>query len=174
MSAALAVAGGDLAPLLRAEIVRARRSVWLAVFLCDLAFARDPERQVRRVVGLLGQAAADGLDVRLLLAQPPVAGVAVANRAAALYAAWSGVDVRLSPEDEASHAKVALFDGVRVLVGGHNLTHSGLARNEEVTLLVDGAGSAAVADALQRFAVAWERASPVVVEGTALEGVAPW
>lgn len=174
MNTAVAISGRDLSPVLSAEILSARRSVWVSAFLLDIGFGRDLERRARQIARLLGQASGDGLDVRLLLARPGLVSVTVANHAAALYAAWLGVPARISNRDMASHAKLALFDGVRCLVGGHNLTHSGLTQNEDLTMLVDAEGSEIVDDAARRFVDDWDHAISVDVVGTSLEGVTQW
>ena len=102
---------------------------------------------------MLADAAGDGLDVRLLLAAPGSVSVAIPNRATARYCSILGVNVRLSARENASHRKLAVFDTVRCIVGGHNITQGGLSRNQDASLLVAEEGL--VDQAALLFAEAW-------------------
>lgn len=144
----------EFEPLLVSEITRARNSIWLQTFLFDISFHRDRERRVRRVAHLLLEAAGDGLDVRLLLASPGSTSVAIPNLTTAIYCSALGMQVRLSARSDASHKKLAIFDSVRCLVGGHNITHSALRLNQDASILVEGQRLAAQASTL--FAQGWE------------------
>lgn len=156
MSEATLATGSDYEPLLVAEILRARRSIWLQTFLFDMTFQRDTERRARRIAHLLLDAASDGLDVRVLLASPGPTSVAIPNRTTAIYCSILGLEVRLSQRNVASHRKLAVFDSARCLVGGHNITHGGLSLNKDVSILVEGQRLAAQAGSL--FAQCWETA----------------
>lgn len=145
--------------LLIAEIVRARNSIWLQTFLFDISFHRDRERRARRIAHLLLEAAGDGVDVRLLLASPGSTSIAIPNLTTAIYCSALGMEVRLSARNDASHKKLAIFDSVRCLVGGHNITQGGLRLNQDASIMVEGQRLAAQASTL--FAQGWEAGLPV-------------
>lgn len=154
MAEAIAITGSNFEPLLTAEILRAHRSIWLQTFLFDIDFERDFERRARRVAHLLADAVDDGLDVRLLLAAPGLISVAIPNRATALYCSILGIDVRLSKRENASHRKLAVFDSIRCLIGGHNITQGGLFINDDASVLV--ASEPIAQQAADLFSQAWD------------------
>jgi len=59
------------------------------------------------------------------------------NEKAAARLRQNGIDVFFDATDTTTHTKAVVIDRRYVFVGSHNLTHSALARNNELSLLVD-------------------------------------
>jgi cardiolipin synthase A/B len=136
--APVAPASGSVAETTPGEEIRARlmeslaaatRSVEAEVFVLT-----DPD-----VIAGLAAARRRGVGVRMLL--DPNQDV---NRPSFDLLRESGVDVRWYPVPPGArlHAKAALFDGRRLLVGSANWTRSGLSVNHELDLLFEDAKTA--------------------------------
>lgn len=59
------------------------------------------------------------------------------NRATAALLMPSGIKVRFDSLRKTSHAKVVVIDDRWVFLGSHNLTHSALSRNNELSVRID-------------------------------------
>ena len=59
------------------------------------------------------------------------------NRATASLLTPSGIKVRFDSLRKTSHAKVVVIDDRLVFLGSHNLTHSALSRNNEISVRID-------------------------------------
>jgi len=59
------------------------------------------------------------------------------NRATAALLSASGIKVRFDSLRKTSHAKVVVIDDRWVFLGSHNLTHSALSRNNELSVRID-------------------------------------
>ena len=49
----------------------------------------------------------------------------------------SGIEIRFDSLRKTSHAKVVVIDDRYVFLGSHNLTHSALSRNNELSVRID-------------------------------------
>ncbi|HYW22923.1 MAG TPA: phosphatidylserine/phosphatidylglycerophosphate/cardiolipin synthase family protein [Terriglobales bacterium] len=128
-SVAQTAPGQEIRNLLMQALASAARSVQAEVFVLT-----DSD-----VIEGLAAARRRGVSVRLLL--DPDQDV---NRASFGLLRESGVDVRWYPVPPGAklHAKAALFDGRRLLVGSANWSLSGLSVNHELDLLFDDATTA--------------------------------
>lgn len=59
------------------------------------------------------------------------------NRRTAKILRRGGVTVQFDSPTRVTHVKAAVIDGRHVFIGSHNLTHSALTRNNELSLYVD-------------------------------------
>lgn len=130
-------------------IDRAERRVWLAMYV-----VRPDDGPVRALLAALAAAARRGVEVRVALDRSALReGEAEPKHEAAV--AWlqqHGIAVLLDDERTTAHAKVLVVDGRWVLAGSHNWTYSALARNHELSWLVDDPATAArVEDWLRRW-----------------------
>lgn len=132
--------GQEIRALLTQALAGATRSVDAEVFVLTDA----------DVIAGLAAARRRGVDVRLLL--DPGQDV---NRPSLNLLRESGVDVRWYPVPPGAklHAKAALFDGRRLLVGSANWSLSGLSVNHELDLLFEDARTAGAFD--RRFETDW-------------------
>ncbi len=64
-------------------------------------------------------------------------GVNEANRKVARYLRKNKVAVRFESKKKTTHSKVVVVDQRFVFVGSHNMTHSALGKNHEMSLLLD-------------------------------------
>jgi len=81
---------------------------------------------------LLLQRAAEGIDVRVLLANPEWIE---SNQTAASVLREGGIEVRFQREWE-NHTKLIIADGERASVGSINLSYTSLERNREVSVIL--------------------------------------
>lgn len=125
-----------------AAVERARRQIWVCVFICDIRPHRDLEGLVLDLVAALIERRQWGVDVRIMLTgDANAADIATANLATALYLDHADVPVRrvmtLPDGRRGTHAKFAMFDDVAV-VGSQNWTDDGFRQNIEDALLLTG------------------------------------
>jgi phosphatidylserine/phosphatidylglycerophosphate/cardiolipin synthase-like enzyme len=80
-----------------------------------------------------------GIDVRVLLEKTDRKGDSVnrENLATSRRLRQHGIDVRFDSLDRTTHTKVIVIDRRYVFMGSHNLTHSALYYNHELSVLID-------------------------------------
>jgi len=139
-SVAQTTPGEEIRAQLTQSLAAATRSVRAEVFVLTDA----------DVIAALAAARRRGVSVRVLL--DPEQDV---NRPSFTLLGESGVDVRWYPVPPGAklHAKAALFDGRRLLVGSANWSLSGLSVNHELDLLFEDA--AAAGTFASRFETDW-------------------
>lgn len=133
----------------------AGRSVMLVSYVLSPVVAKR-KGAAWSVLATLGEAAARGVNVRVIFERAPRerAGVRAARDACRLLREM-GVQARLGPEGLVLHSKYVVLDGVYSIVGSHNLTNRSLTRNYEVSVLL---GDGRVARDLEgRFERLWRR-----------------
>lgn len=136
--------GWHYARAARRLIDRAERRVWMAMYV-----VRPDDGPVGALLEALAAAAARGVEVRVWLDDAGEReGVADAkHEAAAAWLAARGVAVLRDEASVTTHAKVLVVDGRWVLAGSHNWTYSALARNRELSWLVEDPAAAARVEA---------------------------
>ncbi|MEM2948041.1 MAG: phospholipase D-like domain-containing protein [Candidatus Anstonellales archaeon] len=75
-----------------------------------------------------------GVNVRIIVDESTVDGE---TKAILKYLKNNGVEVRLANYYQRTHAKFIVVDGIRVLVGSHNLSNSALYYNREASVILN-------------------------------------
>jgi phosphatidylserine/phosphatidylglycerophosphate/cardiolipin synthase-like enzyme len=115
------------------RIGQAKRRIICAFYLFKVGDRRGnlPAAVARELV----RARQRGVEVTVILeGEKPVGDD---NRAAASLLARGGVRVLLARGKKATHVKAIAIDDRYVLLGSHNLSHSALSRNDELSVLLD-------------------------------------
>jgi len=89
----------------------------------------------RRLADELIGAKERGVRVRVLL-EPTLSG-SNPNLEMAEYLGDAGIEVRWALPSRTNHAKFAIIDGRKVLVGSHNWSYSAMSTNREASVLVE-------------------------------------
>lgn len=121
--------GGELKERIRG----AKRRIICAFYLFKVT-----DRRGNLPAGLavdLAQAKGRGVDVTVILEGEDSVGRD--NRAAAGYLTRSGVKVVFPRGRRTTHAKAVVIDDRFVMIGSHNLSHAALAKNRELSVLLD-------------------------------------
>ncbi len=129
------------------RIKGAHRRIDIATYVFRLG--QGEGNRPAQLVRELGEARRRGVRVRVLLERDDhAASLNRDNQAAAAALRAEAVEVRFDQPETTSHMKLVVIDGRYSLVGSHNLTHSALRYNHEVSLLVD---DPVLADNLLRY-----------------------
>lgn len=98
-----------------------------------------PGNLPRRIAEELIDARRRGLTVTVVFEQSREADDSLnrENRSTATLLSRNGVTVRFDSLRRTTHTKVVVIDGRYVYLGSHNLTHSALTRNNELSVLLD-------------------------------------
>jgi phosphatidylserine/phosphatidylglycerophosphate/cardiolipin synthase-like enzyme len=98
-----------------------------------------PGNLPRRIAEELIDARRRGVAVTVVLEQSREADDSLnrENRATGMILSHGGVTVRFDSLRKTTHTKVVIIDGRFVYLGSHNLTHSALTRNNELSVLLD-------------------------------------
>jgi phosphatidylserine/phosphatidylglycerophosphate/cardiolipin synthase-like enzyme len=115
----------------------ARSSILVSCYLFKIT--DFPGNIPRRIAGELVEARRRGVAVTVILEQSPEADDPLnrANRTTATLLSRNGVNVRFDSLHKTTHVKAVVIDGRYVYLGSHNLTHSALTRNNELSVLLD-------------------------------------
>ncbi|TVR43950.1 MAG: hypothetical protein EA402_08375 [Planctomycetota bacterium] len=139
------------------HIDRAQNRVWVMLFV--LRRENDGIGPVTTLVEALARAAARGVDVRVVLDQSLRWGsdeVETKHIEAAQWLESLGVPVLIDSLEQRTHAKTLLIDDRWTIIGSHNWTFSALARNVELSLLVEDRRIAKEVAAVFRRTPGWE------------------
>jgi phosphatidylserine/phosphatidylglycerophosphate/cardiolipin synthase-like enzyme len=98
-----------------------------------------PDNLPRRIAEELIDARRRGVAVTVILEQSRDTDDSLnrENRSTGVLLSRGGVTVRFDSPRKTTHAKVVVIDGRYVYLGSHNLTHSALTRNNELSVLLD-------------------------------------
>jgi phosphatidylserine/phosphatidylglycerophosphate/cardiolipin synthase-like enzyme len=115
----------------------ARSSIIVSCYLFRIT--KYPENMPRRIANELIRARQRGVDVSVILEQSRDESDFLnrENHATAALLSRNGIDVRFDSLRKTSHAKVVVIDDRFVFLGSHNLTQSGLSRNNELSVRID-------------------------------------
>jgi len=115
----------------------ARSSIIVSCYLFKIT--KFPANMPRRVADELIRARQRGVDVTVILEQSRDESDFLnrENRATAALLTPSGIKVRFDSLRKTSHAKVVVIDDRFVFLGSHNLTHSALSRNNEISVRIN-------------------------------------
>lgn len=118
------------------RIQNARSSILVAMFLFKTT--DSPGNLPAKIVRLLTDAAQRGVEVTVLLEDGGRdESLRRENRKTARLLRRKGVQVLFDSPGRVTHAKAAVIDGRHVFIGSHNLTHSALTRNNELSVYLD-------------------------------------
>jgi phosphatidylserine/phosphatidylglycerophosphate/cardiolipin synthase-like enzyme len=144
---------------LAARIPRAKRRVYLYMFIADARAGRDPLLMVRVLIRQLARAHRRKLDVRVILAQTTTADIAIANDTTLAFCTAHGLRCReTTSRMRPPHAKYLIIDN-EVIVGSHNW-ESGAFRNfvEDSVAIRDQKITTRL---LEHFGTQWRSSEPV-------------
>jgi len=115
----------------------ARSSIIVSCYLFKIT--RYPDNMPRRVADELIRARQRGVAVTVILEQSRDESDFLnrENHATAALLSRNGIGVRFDSLRKTSHAKVVVIDDRFVFLGSHNLTHSALSRNNELSVRID-------------------------------------
>jgi phosphatidylserine/phosphatidylglycerophosphate/cardiolipin synthase-like enzyme len=118
-------------------IRNARSSILVSCYLFKIT--EFPDNLPRRIAEGLIDARRRGVAVTVILEQSRKTDDSLnrENRATGILLSRSGVTVRFDSLRKTTHTKVVVIDGRYVYLGSHNLTHSALTRNNELSVLLD-------------------------------------
>jgi phosphatidylserine/phosphatidylglycerophosphate/cardiolipin synthase-like enzyme len=127
----------EYADSLLAGLRKARSSIIVSCYLFKIT--KFPDNIPRRVADELIRARQRGVDVTVILEQSRDERDFLnrENRATAAILSQKGIAVRFDSLRKTSHAKVVVIDDRVVFLGSHNLTHSALSRNNELSVRID-------------------------------------
>ncbi|MDD2336268.1 MAG: phospholipase D-like domain-containing protein [Geobacteraceae bacterium] len=122
---------------LLAGLREARSSIIVSCYLFKIT--KYPDNMPRRVADQLIRARQRGVSVTVILEQSRDESDFLnrENRATAAILSRNGIKVRFDSLRKTSHAKVVVIDDRFVFLGSHNLTHSALTRNNELSVRID-------------------------------------
>ena len=122
---------------LLAGLREARSSIIVSCYLFKIT--KYPDNMPRRIANELIRARQRGVAVSVILEQSRDESDFLnrENHATAALLSRNGIDVRFDSLRKTSHAKVVVIDDRFVFLGSHNLTHSALSRNNELSVRID-------------------------------------
>lgn len=131
------LSGDDYAPGMLTLIEGATESIDLATFSITPRWPARGSRQYD-VFSAIERAPARGLRCTAVLAtHKPGSGTARFNLAAAAKMADAGWRVRWAPRAHLLHAKFLQADRRRAIIGSHNISHSAITSNIDLSVLIE-------------------------------------
>ncbi|MDD2319048.1 MAG: phospholipase D-like domain-containing protein [Geobacteraceae bacterium] len=129
----------DYGSALLEAIRESRSSIIVSCYLFKIT--NFPDNYPRRIADELILARRRGIDVTVILerSRDKADFLNLENSSTATFLSRGGVDVRFDSLRKTSHAKVVVIDDRLVFLGSHNLTHSALSRNNELSVRIDSA-----------------------------------
>jgi len=132
----IALADGDYYQALRQHIDKASKRIEMAMFVVKTT--SSPQNRPAAIVRALVAAHKRGVEVTVILERSDRdRKLTKENRRVGEVLSRGGVAVRYEDPQVTTHAKLVVIDDRYCFVGSHNLTHSALAYNRELSLLVD-------------------------------------
>lgn len=115
----------------------ARSSIIVSCYLFTIT--KYPDNMPRRIANELIRARQRGVDVSVTLERSRDESDFLnrENHATAALLSRNGISVHFDSLRKTSHAKVVVIDDRFVFLGSHNLTHSALSRNNELSVRID-------------------------------------
>jgi polyphosphate kinase len=130
------LANEDYYPFLRQYLKKAQKRIVGTVYLIKTSTHRENEPS--ELVRELAAAKQRGVDVDLVFdLSSEDAEYNTANLEAAEQLKSAGIKVRLDHSRITTHSKTFVIDDRYCFVGSHNLTHSAMSMNQELSLFVD-------------------------------------
>ena len=119
------------------EIDQARMEIVMAMFLFKTS--RYPTNWANIILSKLVKAARRGVKVTLILEKDkdPLSSVNRENSSTAERLQAAGIEVYFDSPGKTTHTKLIVIDQKITFIGSHNLTHSALKHNNEVSILID-------------------------------------
>jgi len=122
---------------LLAGLREARSSIIVSCYLFKIT--KYPDNMPRRIANELIRARQRGVAVSVVLEQSRDESDFLnrENHATAALLSRNGIDVHFDSLRKTSHAKVVVIDDRFVFLGSHNLTHSAMSGNNELSVRID-------------------------------------
>lgn len=119
------------------EIDRARVEIVIAMFLFKTS--KYPSNRANIILSKLAKASQRGVKVSLFLEKgsDPFSSVNRENSSTAEKLKAAGIEVYFDSPRKTTHTKLIIIDQRLTFIGSHNLTHSALKYNNEVSILID-------------------------------------
>lgn len=119
------------------SIRQAKKTIIISMFLFKTSEFRTNRGNI--IMNALCEAAERGLEVRLYLesGKDESGDVTLENKKSADKLMRRGVTVRFDKKDVITHTKLVVVDEKTVYIGSHNLTHSALKYNNELSVRID-------------------------------------
>lgn len=139
LESAIPLRNSDYYTYLTGRIRAAKRRVFASVFIINVHRAQDPDLRVRHLLRTLRIAAAQAIDVRVVVGDSSgTMGIRETNEVARRLMVLWNIRCRkhLLTGDHSMHEKVVIVDDV-VMVGSHNWTHRAFGESEEESLAVE-------------------------------------
>ena len=144
------------------EIHRAKRRIWMSIFIMDVTRESDPEQRVRSLIRALRDASWRGVKVRVMTGDVyDIFSIRESNKIARQFLRTRRIVARRhpSPGRSGTHDKYILFDDDLVVLGSHNWTDRAFRQNLEDSIAVK---SRDVASAIEKeFLSNWNYRPPV-------------
>jgi len=122
--------------VLTAKIIEAKSSIRIVTFLFKTS--ANPHNYATQLLEKLGQAVRRGVDVEIVLELSDYnLSLNEDNRFTLERLKEEGVKVRFDDIGKQTHTKLAIIDGRFTFIGSHNLSHSALYINNELSLMID-------------------------------------
>lgn len=141
-------------PALKEAFHNARHSIRGTIFLVKTSPYREnePAELIRELI----DARMRNVDVELVIdTSSDMSEDGEANRETYDKLAKAGIKVRMDSPNVSTHAKTFVIDGRYCFIGSHNLTHSAMAINEELSVFMDSPEiGAKIADFVHQIPVA--------------------
>lgn len=137
-------------------LASARKGVHVVMYVMKYDPRERPESDpANRLIVMLAEAAAKGLDVRVVVDD----ATKQSYPETIAYLKSQGVSVRLDPRaGVTTHAKIVIVDGRCAAIGSHNWTESALSENNELSVLL--CSEELVAEVEGYFLRLWEGGRP--------------
>ena len=114
----------------------ASESVWLTTFVFKTT--DSTHNRAGKVINLLGTLVEQGVDVTLVLEyNPRNLSLMESNQTSKRRLINRGARVIWDNPSKTMHSKIVVIDNRWVFIGSHNMTHSALALNNELSLMID-------------------------------------
>ena len=118
------------------QISQAKRSIHISTFVFKTT--KNRANYANRLVQALIKKSKSGVKVVVVLEKSSYnRSINHANARTMKLLKGGGVDARFDHPKKQSHAKLAIFDGVRIILGSHNLTDTAMRKSREVSLIME-------------------------------------
>lgn len=131
------LAGGEYFYALRDAIDGARQSIFVAIYLFKTS--PYPTNRATGILNALAHAARRGLDVTVIMerSDDPESFVNIENAKTGRRLLQAGAKVFWDRPDRKLHIKAVVIDHHLIFLGSHNLTHSAMKYNQEMSLMLN-------------------------------------
>jgi len=131
----LLLADQDYFPVLIQHIQQAKQQIDIAMYVFKTS--KSPKNKATQLLKALINAQQRGVNVRVFLEKKKQGSLNTYNQATAKRLKKAHINVIFDDIKTTSHQKIVIIDQRWNFIGSHNFTHSALALNHEISLLLD-------------------------------------